>query len=117
MNVAAARFDIPRYGRRYHRLSFCLRAKASAFEVTPVHETIRADELLRSLSLVHSLDNPRYENKDRTRIANQLTQVAVAARHSCTLIPAITHWHSDKLPIHCQQSLRCWKRDWKCRYG
>jgi hypothetical protein len=46
---------------------------------------------LRSLSLVHSLDNPHHENKNRTwRIANQLTQVSVAARYSSTLTPART---------------------------
>src|SRR4029077_17767170 len=37
---------------------------------------------LRSLSLVHSLDNPQHENKNGTWIANQLTQVSAPARPS-----------------------------------
>ena len=77
---------------------------------------------LRSLSLVHSLDNSRHENKYRTwRIANQLTQVAVAARHS---------WHADTcengaviFPLRqsclsiANKVYAAAKRDWKCRYG
>jgi hypothetical protein len=77
---------------------------------------------LWSLSPVHSLDNPRHENKNRTwRIASQLTQVTVAARHS---------WHADAsenaavmspLRQSClsvaNKVYAAGKRDWKCRYG
>ena len=76
----------------------------------------------RSLSLVHSLDNPQYENKYRTwRIANQLTQVSVAARHSwhadaCENVAVISPLRQSCLSI-ANKVYAAAKRDWKCRYG
>ena len=76
---------------------------------------------LRSLSLVHSLDNPQHENKNGTWIANQLTQVSVAARHSwradaCDIGAVISPLRQNCLSI-ANKVYAAATRDWKCQYG
>jgi hypothetical protein len=62
------------------------------------------------------------ENKYRTwRIANQLTQVSVAARHSwhadaCENVAVISPLRQSCLSI-ANKVYAAAKRDWKCRYG